>query len=112
KRVYFLIGPEGAGKTAVARGVCQFFDTQDRLGSSYFIQEPHHARNIYRTISRDISERDILFRHGLCERIIKHRHVCNTSDVSTQFTELILAPSRKMSPSRLILVVIDALNNC
>ncbi|KIJ06558.1 hypothetical protein PAXINDRAFT_103314 [Paxillus involutus ATCC 200175] len=43
---------------------------------------------------------------------MEQEHLRNTSDVSMQFTELLLAPSQKMSTSRPILVVIDALNNC
>ncbi|KIJ08055.1 hypothetical protein PAXINDRAFT_18778, partial [Paxillus involutus ATCC 200175] len=112
QRVYFLVGPESAGKTAVARKVSQIFDTRDQLGSSYFIREPHHANNIYRTISRDIAKRDAAFKHTLCDVIMEQEHLRNTSDVSMQFTELLLAPSQKMSTSRPILVVIDALNNC
>ncbi|KIJ12150.1 hypothetical protein PAXINDRAFT_101306 [Paxillus involutus ATCC 200175] len=43
---------------------------------------------------------------------MEQEHLRNTSDVSMQFTKLLLAPSQKMSTSRLTLVVIDALNNC
>ncbi|KAF8837193.1 hypothetical protein BDN67DRAFT_227665 [Paxillus ammoniavirescens] len=111
ERVYFLVGPESSGKTSVARRVSQDFDTLNRLGSSYFIREPDHANNIYRTISCDIAERDAAFKNTLCDVIMEQEHLGNTSDVATQFTELILAPSRKMSTSIPTLVVIDALNN-
>ncbi|KAF9225749.1 hypothetical protein BS17DRAFT_562001 [Gyrodon lividus] len=98
-------------RAAVARKVSQFFDTQNQLDASYFIQNPRHSSDIYRTISRDIAERDAEFRHALSD-IIKQRRVLSTSNVSIQFTELILAPSQKMNVSSPILVVIDALNNC
>ncbi|KIK81100.1 hypothetical protein PAXRUDRAFT_204031 [Paxillus rubicundulus Ve08.2h10] len=112
KRVYVLMGPESAGKTAVARRVSKHFDRQGQLGSSYFIQEPRHASNIFRTISRDIAEGCPVFRHELCETVIAHQHSRTTRDVYTQFTKLILTPSLKMSTSTPTLIVIDALNNC
>ncbi|KAF8843175.1 hypothetical protein BDN67DRAFT_964826 [Paxillus ammoniavirescens] len=77
----------------------------------YFPAEPDHANNIYRTISCDIAERDAAFKDTLCDMIMEQEHLGNTSDVSTQFTELILASSRKMSTSTPTLVITDALNN-
>ncbi|KIJ08056.1 hypothetical protein PAXINDRAFT_102699 [Paxillus involutus ATCC 200175] len=112
KRVYVLMGSESAGTTAIARRVSKNFDTQGQLGSSYFIQEPRHASNIFRTISRDIAERYPVFRHGLYEMVNTYQHSRTTHDVFTQFTNLILTPSLKMSTSTPTLVVIDALNNC
>ncbi|KIJ62144.1 hypothetical protein HYDPIDRAFT_169298 [Hydnomerulius pinastri MD-312] len=119
KHIYFLSGPENSGKTVVASEVSRLFDKLQRLGSSYFIPEPHPTHpnypqdpsNLFRTISLDIADQDPQFKHALAEAV-KRRHIRSTSDVSTQFAEFILRPAQEMRAAGPVLVVIDGLDRC
>ncbi|KAL4079481.1 hypothetical protein J3A83DRAFT_4085658, partial [Scleroderma citrinum] len=122
ERIYFLCGPAECGKTSVARRVAHIFDRLQRLGSSYFVQEPVHPHeshhnhprypcSIFRTISRDIADHNPHFRRAVGEMVNK-RAIRSTSNICSQFENFILYPAQRMSATGPVVIVIDALDYC
>lgn len=122
ERIYFLCGPAQCGKTSVARKVAHIFDRLQRLGSSYFVQDPlhphttHHSHprfpsSIFRTISRDIADYDPHFRRAVGEMVNK-RAIRSTNNIRTQFENFILSPAQRTNAMGPVVIVIDALDYC
>ena len=122
ERIYFLCGPAECGKTSVARRVAHVFDRLQRLGSSYFVQEPLHLHtthhnyprypsSIFRTISRDVADHNPYFRRAIGEMVNK-RAIRSTNNIRAQFENFILYPAQRMSATGPVVIVIDALDYC
>lgn len=122
ERIYFLCGPAECGKTSVARRVAYVFDRLQRLGSSYFVQDPLHPHtthhnhprypsSIFRTISRDVADHNPYFRRAIGEMVNK-RAIRSTSNIRAQFENFILYPAQRMSATGPVVIIIDALDYC
>ncbi|KAI6129564.1 hypothetical protein EV401DRAFT_2066776 [Pisolithus croceorrhizus] len=124
ERIFYLCGPAECGKTAVAREVARLFDGLQRLGSSYFVREPHdlphdhyHSKDprnpscIFRNISRDIADHNPHFKQAVGEKV-KKSAIRTSNHIRTQFQELILEPAKQISWCGPVVIVIDALDVC
>ncbi|KAI6043974.1 hypothetical protein EDC04DRAFT_3056687, partial [Pisolithus marmoratus] len=126
ERILYLCGPAECGKTAIAREVARLFDGLRRLGSSYFVREPHTPPHhhyqpypkdprdpscIFRNISRDIADHNPQFKKAVSEKA-KTCAIRTTSHIDTQFRELILEPAKQISWCGPVVIVIDALDVC
>lgn len=126
ERIFYLCGPAACGKTTVAREVARLFDGLQRLGSSYFVRQPHqlpHDRYhsyhkdprdpscIFRNISRDIADHNPHFKQAVGEKV-KKRAIQSSNHIRTQFLELILEPAKQISWCGPVLIVIDSLDIC
>ncbi|KAI6168455.1 hypothetical protein EDD17DRAFT_623779 [Pisolithus thermaeus] len=124
ERIFYLCGPAECGKTVVAREVARLFDGLQRLGSSYFVREPHqlprdhyHSKDprdpscIFRNISRDTADHNPHFRQAVGEKV-KKCAIRTSNHIRTQFQELILEPAKQISCCGPVVIVIDALDVC
>jgi NACHT domain len=113
KRGIVLLGQAGTGKSSIAHEVARCFD--DKCLASYFTflrseQSKHDAYQLFTTIARDLSDRNLAFKHAL-GRVIKDKSSLRaTRDYRTLFESLLLEPLRNVRLPGPILIIIDALD--
>lgn len=116
-RIVLLTGVVGCGKTAIAHTVAKnCADNQCRmLGSSFFfsceVDERRRPDKLFSTISRDICDRDSIFRASVCSAIEEERALA-CAPMPRQFSELVLKPAKDASQRRThpLTILIDALD--
>jgi AAA ATPase domain len=113
KRGLVLFGQAGTGKSSIAHEVARRFD--DICLASYFTflrseQSKHDAYQLFTTIARDLSDRNLAFKHAL-GRVIKDKSsLRNARDYRTLFESFLIEPLKNGSPPFPALIVIDALD--
>ncbi|PPQ72845.1 hypothetical protein CVT26_003478 [Gymnopilus dilepis] len=116
RRIFWLHGNAGTGKSAIAHTIAHRFQKIGRLGSCFCFDRGALAQDrhlkLFRTIARDLADGDEEIRKGLASVIRHNTSLANTTDVLQQWKELILRPAEKFSQglSGPILIVIDALD--
>ncbi|KAI6029619.1 hypothetical protein BKA83DRAFT_9235 [Pisolithus microcarpus] len=78
--------------------LARLFDGLQRLGSSYFVRQPHEDHNPH-------------FKQAVGEKV-KKRAIQSSNHIRTQFLELILEPAKQISWCGPVLIVIDSLDIC
>ncbi|KAF8593498.1 hypothetical protein BDV93DRAFT_399154, partial [Ceratobasidium sp. AG-I] len=117
KRIYWLNGLAGTGKTTIAYSLCNELESSLTLAASFFCSRQLPAcRNvnlIIPTIAYQVARFSLPFRHALSSALEQAPDV-HTLKVSTQFQKLIVEPlleiERTIPPN--LVVVIDALDEC
>jgi NACHT domain len=113
KRGLVLLGQAGTGKSSIAHEVARRFD--DVCLGCYFAflrkgQQKDEAYQLFTTIARDLSDRDLAFKHAL-GRVVKDKSSLRaTRDYHTLFESLLLEPLRNVRLPGPILIIIDALD--
>ncbi|KIJ40590.1 hypothetical protein M422DRAFT_173485 [Sphaerobolus stellatus SS14] len=110
--IYLLTGPAGAGKSSIAHSVYAAC-VELGFGGSFFAfsrDKPNSLEHCFRTIARDLSDCDAMIKKSLAHILKLDHSLTDTSSLPDQFTKLILEPIQKVSVSRPILIVIDALD--
>lgn len=115
RRVFWLTGVAGSGKSSIANSVAHTFETRGRLGSSFVFvadaQSSSHIKHLFRTVSRDIADRYPSWKEALYASIkdLSHDRL-TTNSAEEQFRHFLLEPSMKLKISGPIVIVIDALD--
>ncbi|KAL0955354.1 hypothetical protein HGRIS_001603 [Hohenbuehelia grisea] len=119
-RVYWLVGPAGAGKSAIARSFARFLRAGNLLGGSSFCHRPTasraDARRILPTLANFLARRDSEYCSAL-EGALEDPQLLDigASTVDLQFEKLLVnllgRSSGNHQGGRLILVI-DALDEC
>ncbi|EIN08621.1 hypothetical protein PUNSTDRAFT_134998 [Punctularia strigosozonata HHB-11173 SS5] len=119
KRVLWLSGIAGAGKSAVAHSIAMLFDEMPpgRLGCFYGFSSSDRRRSIdklFPTIARNIADMYPKWKDALQEVVKDSRSLRTTDSLERQFKSFLLQPAAQLgdSASGPILVVIDALDEC
>ncbi|TDL24682.1 hypothetical protein BD410DRAFT_718554 [Rickenella mellea] len=116
KNVFLLCGAAGTGKSAIAHTIAKRFDLLGHLGSSYCFmrsnQANRHPGNLFSTIAVDLANHSPQFKIALHAGIHSNRSLCSTQDVATQFENFILKPTKNLTMTGPIVIVIDALDEC
>lgn len=133
--VYWLTGPPGCGKSAIASSIAQHFRSIGRCAPFFFpssfqvgldsdasVAPPKktpqaigvgaRANNLFSTLSRELADLDEGWKLSLVEVIKNDSDLRKTGDIERQFEKLILEPARDFRPLGPILVVIDGLDRC
>ncbi|KZO92997.1 hypothetical protein CALVIDRAFT_486722, partial [Calocera viscosa TUFC12733] len=111
-RIYFLHGPTGTGKSAIAHSVAVRFDDRKHLGSSFMINSAyrHPSSDILPTIARDISDLDPSFKAALYRAIKARRSDRSISDLEEQFKLYLLQPCEALEFNGSIVIVLNGLD--
>ncbi|QRW14598.1 Vegetative incompatibility protein HET-E-1 [Ceratobasidium sp. AG-Ba] len=117
KKVFWLNGMAGTGKTTIAYSLCQRLRSEKMLAASFFcsqrLPECKSVINIVPTISYQLAQFSCSFGHALSQAIEKNPDAPNQLPFD-QFMDLLVEPLTKVRasmPTNLV-VVIDALDEC
>jgi hypothetical protein len=117
KQIYWLDGPAGTGKSAIAHTIAEYCYDNQLLGCMFCFSTSVQGRNLewlFPTISRDLASFDYEWAKLLVKVLQSSNDLCTTSSLKLQFEELLLKPAQNMEDHvvRPIVVVIDALDEC
>lgn len=108
-RVFWLHGPAGAGKSAIAHTIANHFNERRRLGSLFcFNRAERRHEKVITTIARDLADGNPLLRELLAAKVPNLKALLNTPDIQRQWKELIMKPAKVMMGP--MAIVIDALD--
>lgn len=117
KRIYWLNGMAGTGKTTIAYSLCNQLESSLTLAASFFcsrqLTDCRNVKFIMPTVAYQLARFSLPFQHALSSALEQAPDV-HTLKVSTQFQKLIFEPlisvQHTISPD--LVVVIDALDEC
>jgi NACHT domain len=118
RRIFWLSGLAGTGKSTIARTVAQENYDRKRLGASFFFSrgggDVGNASKFFTSIAVQLANNVRPLRRYICEAIMERGDIASQS-LRDQWRQLILGPLSKLDgnsrPSSYILVV-DALDEC
>jgi len=119
KRIFWLCGKAGTGKSTISRTVAQKLDDDGLLGASFFFKrgraDRSHAKLLFPTIARQLADLFPDVSRAIAASLDQDSLLCDRY-LSTQFESLLLQPLQNADPDSLpstsIVVVIDALDEC
>jgi hypothetical protein len=119
KRIFWLCGKAGTGKSTIARTVAQKLDDDGLLGASFFFKRGRagrsHAKLLFPTIARQLADLFPAIACAIATSLHQDSFLCD-KHLSTQFDHLLLQPLRNVNPVGLpsagVVLVIDALDEC
>lgn len=119
KGIFWLSGLAGTGKSTIARTVAEAFDTQGRLGASFFFKKGEgdrgNAGRFFTTVVHQLVQRIPILQPEVQRALVDEPTITEKS-LKNQFEKLILRPLERLNqvalPSRRLIVVIDALDKC
>jgi hypothetical protein len=116
-RIFWLHGMAGEGKTAIATSISYELDEDKRLGASFFfsrdINEKSRPDKVFSTIVHQLVHHQRHLRKHVIEAL-ETKPDAGCSSTANQFYYLIQKPFRglKMSSTKPIVIVLDALDEC
>lgn len=119
KRIFWLCGKAGTGKSTISRTVAQKFDDDGLLGASFFFKrgraDRSHAKLFFPTIARQIADLSQDLAQLVAAALDRNSFLCDLC-IETQFNSLFLEPLQNVDQhnfsSASIVLVIDALDEC
>ena len=119
KRIFWLCGKAGTGKSTISRTVAQELDGKRLLGASFFFKrgraERSHAKLLFPTIARQLADLLPEITPGIAASLDKDSLLCDKY-LTLQFEQLLLQPLQSVAPANLlsagVVLVIDALDEC
>ncbi|KAG9085716.1 hypothetical protein FRC06_003478, partial [Ceratobasidium sp. 370] len=117
-KVYWMNGMAGTGKTTIAYSFCHQLETANQLAASFFcsrsLPDCRDVTRVAPTIAYQLARFCRPFQDVLC-RVLGNDPDIGTRGVATQFERLVRDPLQEIKdtlPSGLLVVVIDALDEC
>ncbi len=114
RNTYWIYGSPGIGKTSLANSICASLHDQKQLAGAFFCRrddsELSEPNNIFSTLIHKLAITFPAFRSVVAEHLRKDQNVTPKSMKYTLFLDSILALPRL--PSRTLIFVIDALDEC
>ena len=119
KRIFWLCGKAGTGKSTISRTVAQKLDNDGLLGASFFFKrgraDRSHAKLLFPTIARQLADLFPDIAQVVAAALDQDSLLCDRY-LKNQFDSLLLEPlqsaDRDSFPSAGIVLVIDALDEC
>jgi hypothetical protein len=119
KRIFWLCGKAGTGKSTISRTIAQKLDDDGLLGASFFFKrgraDRSHAKLLFPTISLQLADLFPDIAHDIAAALDQDSLLCDRY-LSTQFERLLLQPLQSVDsssfPSAGVVLVIDAIDEC
>ncbi|KAF1820840.1 WD40 repeat-like protein [Dissoconium aciculare CBS 342.82] len=119
KRIFWLCGMAGTGKSTLSRTIAQRCKTQSRLGASFFFKrgegDRNNARLFFPTIAKQLSDQIPEMREHILHALGENSGLCD-GNLQEQCEKLVDSPLRSIDPSNLpndrYIIIIDALDEC
>ncbi|KAG6920315.1 hypothetical protein DXG01_005084 [Tephrocybe rancida] len=124
RRILWVHGPAGAGKSAVAQTIAENCDHQKLLAASFFFSRAHAARNsidkLFITIAYQLAVSISPLRPGVLASFSNDPSIVNQT-ISAQVDKLIITPFQALAASQAqsshaqpspFVVIIDGLDEC
>ncbi|KAH6663640.1 hypothetical protein B0J14DRAFT_682901, partial [Halenospora varia] len=116
RRIFWLNGLAGTGKSTIAQTIAQIYYKEERLGASFFFSrgggDVSHAGKFFTSIAVQLANNIPSLRHYICDAISNRKDIASQS-FRDQLSQLILVPLSKLgsgSSSSSYMLVIDALD--
>ncbi|KAJ8585924.1 hypothetical protein M405DRAFT_883576 [Rhizopogon salebrosus TDB-379] len=115
KRVFWLSGTAGKGKSAIAHTIANWFDERGGPGACFCFDRTREAEQryekIFTTMAHDLADRDPIMRRALVSAA-RDNELRHTKDIARQWKKFILGPVDEASQAvdAPVLMVIDALD--
>jgi NACHT domain len=114
--IYFLHGPMGSGKSAIAQSVAGHFAKSGRLAATFFFnrqeKERSSMKSVIPTIAYQLAITHPAVNDHICA-ILKHDPIVLDQDFEVQIQKLIVEPLRLLPPSESpSFIIFDALDEC
>jgi hypothetical protein len=113
--IFWLYGPAGAGKSALAQSLCEKLDGEGRLGGSFFFKRGHPSRGTGNRLFPTLAYQLALCLPELKEaipQIVEGNPSIIDRALSLQLQKLIIEPCRQKIRGRTLVIVIDGLDEC
>jgi hypothetical protein len=119
KRIFWLCGKAGTGKSTISRTVAQKLDDDGLLGASFFFKrgraDRSHAKLLFPTIARQLADLFPDIAHSIAAALDQDS-LLSDRYLKTQFDSLLLKPLQNVDQDNIssasIILVIDALDEC
>lgn len=119
KRIFWLCGKAGIGKSTVSRTIAAKLDEEGRLGASFYFKrgraDRSHTKLLFPTIALQLADKFPPLRHEIAAALENNSLLCE-AQTSTQYKKLFEQPFQRLSQHSAILedcfLVIDALDEC
>jgi hypothetical protein len=119
KRIFWLCGKAGTGKSTISRTVAQKLNDDGLLGASFFFKrgraDRSHAKLLFPTIVQQLADLFPNITHAIAAALDQDSLLCDKY-LTTQFERLLLQPLQSIAPRSLpsagVVLVIDALDEC
>ncbi|KAF7330621.1 NACHT domain-containing protein [Mycena sanguinolenta] len=115
RTVCWLHGPAGAGKSAIAQSFCAKLAAQKRLAASFFFKRGHPSRGNGKKLFTTVAYQLAFCRPELktaISRIVEDDLSVIHRALSVQLQKLIIEPCRQTFVGRILVIVIDGLDEC
>ncbi|GJJ08972.1 hypothetical protein Clacol_003193 [Clathrus columnatus] len=114
-RLFWLAGPAGIGKSAIAHSIALWFQSIGRLGLFFCfdrVSSNERREKVFSTISRDLADLDEQIKRELAKVIHNKTSLQSTTDLHLQWKHLVFEPLHAISGASTgpILIVIDGLD--
>lgn len=116
--MFWILGPAGVGKSAIAQTIAEDAKENGRLGAAFFVSRPHRRNDPLRiipTLAHQLAVEFPEYRHMITQRILDNPTILE-KDLSSQFKLLIAEPFNNLQEDKRLkspfLVVLDGLDEC
>jgi hypothetical protein len=115
KKILWLYGPAGAGKSAIAQSLCQKLEDKGCLGGAFFFKRGHLSRGdgnkLFSTLAYQLSLRLPELKHAISQVVETDPSITNRS-LSIQLQRLIIEPCQLNLHGHTLTLIIDGLDEC
>ena len=118
RRIYWLKGMAGTGKSTIALTVAREYHDNGRLGASFFFSrgggELASTRRFAATIAAQLADTSPELRRLISDAVVSNRHIHNLG-LYDQWEKLVLQPLSQLSRNTFslpLVIVVDALDEC
>jgi len=119
KRIFWLCGKAGIGKSTISRTVAKRLDGEGRLGASFFFKRGRAGRSdaklFFPTIAKQLADKLPDLGHAIAAALEDDSLLCE-KHMTKQFDRLLLQPMLKGLPSNTLtedcFLIVDALDEC
>ncbi|KAF8988217.1 hypothetical protein BDQ17DRAFT_1288915, partial [Cyathus striatus] len=118
--ITYLHGPAGAGKSCIARSVCEGANYAGSLGASFFFrrasQDRNNVKKLFTTIAYQLARLDNILAEYISSEIDLDPRIIYDASIERQFQHLILKPFLRFVESsrqpQNWIIVLDGLDEC